>query len=89
MRRPVASTVVPGGFDKIEEAFDRALEAGLERRVVEPPVRANRLVRLREREHIRVDARAQMLQRDSERPESAIATTSGPSWRMAIDRRRA
>src|SRR5687768_11189160 len=43
--------VVLRRLDQVEEALDRALEPLLQGRVRQPPVLAERLVRLRQREH--------------------------------------
>ena len=62
-----------GRLDEIQEADDVLLEPLLQLRVGDPPVVVECLVRLREREHVRVDARAEVLERDAQRPEAAVA----------------
>src|SRR5207237_3162325 len=61
-------------LDEIEEAADDLVEPFLEQVVLEPTILGERLVRLREGEHVRIDARAEMLERDPQRPEPAVAT---------------
>ena len=52
---------------------DRLLEACLQLGVGDAAVVGERRVRLREREHVRVDARAEVLQRHAQRPQAAVA----------------
>src|SRR5437763_2421348 len=60
------------GLDEIEEAAERLVETLLEQVVLQSAVLGERLVRLRQGEHVRVHPRAQVLERNPQRPEPAV-----------------
>ena len=62
------SRVVPRGFDEIHEAANRIRKPLLQHVISKTAVVGKGLVRLSEREHVRIYARAQVLEWDPQRP---------------------
>jgi hypothetical protein len=65
---PLHARVVSRSFDEVQESRDRLIEPSAESLVHEVSAVVKGLVRLGQREHVGVDAGAQVLQRDSQRP---------------------
>ena len=61
------------GLGEIHEASDRLVEAAGKLRIGDLALRIERLVRLRQRKHVGIDARTQMLEGYAQRPQAAIA----------------
>jgi len=72
---PLHARVVLRSFDEVHEVGDVRVEARLQLFVREPVVFREGIVRLREREHVGVHTRAEMLERDTQRPQAAIPAT--------------
>src|SRR6266550_3091684 len=65
--------VVLRRFHQIDEAFDRRLEPILQLAVLDPARVVERVMRLRERKHVGIYARAEMLERLTQRPQTDLA----------------
>src|SRR5579872_1820458 len=70
---PLDAGIVGRGFHKIHEVLDVSLEPPMQEGILDRAVVAKRGVRLGKREHVGVHPRPQMLERNAERPETAIA----------------
>ena len=58
--------VVLGRFHRLQPAGNGGVETLLKLRILQAPITAERLVRLREREHVRIHPRAQVLERNAQ-----------------------
>ncbi len=70
--RGLGARVVLRGLGQIHEPGDRLVEPPGELRIGDLALRVERLMRLRERKHVRIDARAEMLERHAQRPKTTI-----------------
>src|SRR6185436_20271633 len=64
--------VVPGRLYEVHEVDEIRLETLLQPRIADSPLAVEGLVGLREREHIRIDACAEMLEGDAQSPKPAV-----------------
>src|SRR3954452_6377340 len=69
--------ITEGGLDQVEKAAEREVEPLLQLLAFQGSALVERLMALGEREHVGVDARAEVFQWDAQRPESAIAANHG------------
>src|SRR3954471_4682630 len=69
--------IAESGLDQVEKAAEREVEPLLQLLALQGSALVERLMALGEREHVGVDARAEVFQRDAQRPESAVAANHG------------
>src|SRR6266566_5040483 len=77
--------IVLRGLGEIHKAGDRLVEASGELCVGELALRIERLMGLREREHVRIDPHAEVLERHAQRPQPTVA--AGHRWGRGHEQR--